>query len=147
MLTMFKNFRRIFSKDMAKTKPAKASATPVVATPAKVLNGVKSGRVAKTSQPEKTKSKDLGKSAAVKKELEKKIRKPAPSESEADDSDSSDDSSNASDSDAAKVGDIRMSPAISTIPQAWIILTTTFSSLGPKRERSYSARMISNEWR
>jgi hypothetical protein len=54
---------------------------------------------------------------------------------------------NAADAHAAKVGDIRMSSATSTIPQAWIILTATFSSLGPKRERSDSARMISNEWR
>src|SRR5258707_3889758 len=48
---------------------------------------------------------------------------------------------------AVNVGDIKRSSAISTIPQAWMILTANFSSFCLNRERLASARMIANELR
>lgn len=84
---------------MAKGKPSKTAATPVAATPAKLLNGVKDGRVTKPAKTEKSKSKDVAKTVAAKKQVEKKIRQPSPSDSDDSDADSDSDVSDSSDDD------------------------------------------------
>jgi nucleolin len=79
----------------------KASATPVVATPAKALTAVKDGRVSKPAQSAKTKAKELAKAAVTK--TSKKPKEPTPSsESESESEASSVDSDEESEVEEAK---------------------------------------------